>query len=331
MALTDNIVSYWKFDESSGNASDSVGSLTLTNTSVTYDAGKINNGADCGTGVSSNVGFVGGTPVWNMAGSTAKSMAFWFKPNANATAFARIIDWRRSATSSGEFTMAYYDDSGYKLQGYLNGNTFSYTTTLTVDTWYHIAMTCDASNSVKIYINASQVTTGTWGTAGAGSNFTQINGANGSMSGGFSGPFSFDEMGVWNRELSGSEVTSLYNGGTGIQYPFITAITFAISETLALTESISNLRTRLFSTSETITLTETISVLKGIAFTVAEALGLVETFTSTRTRLFTVAESLGLVEVMARIKLLWTNSTKENTTWTDQSKNSTNWTNQTKA
>lgn len=328
MALTDNIVSYWKFDESSGNASDSVGSLTLTNTSVTYDAGKINNGADCGTGVSSNVGFVGGTPVWNMGGSTAKSIAFWFKPNANATAFARIIDFRRSATSSGEFTMSYYDDTGYKLAGYLNGNTFSYTVTLTVDTWYFIAVTCDASNNVKVYIDASQVTTGTWGTAGSGSNHTQINGANGSISGGFSGPFSFDEMGVWNKELSGAEVTELYNSGTGKQYPF--SIIFAISETLALTESISNLRTRLFSNTETVTLTETISALKGIAFSIAEALGLVETFTSTRTRLFTVAESLGLVEVMARVRLLWTNSTKETTTWTDQTKNSTNWTNQIK-
>ena len=47
MALTDNLVSYWKLDESSGNAADSVGSNTLTNTNtVTYSAGKINNGAD---------------------------------------------------------------------------------------------------------------------------------------------------------------------------------------------------------------------------------------------------------------------------------------------
>ena len=45
MALIDNQVSYWKLDESSGNASDSEGSNTLTNSNVTYQAGKINNGA----------------------------------------------------------------------------------------------------------------------------------------------------------------------------------------------------------------------------------------------------------------------------------------------
>ena len=46
MALTDNLVSYYKLDESSGNAADSVGSNTLTNTgTMTYGTGKINNGA----------------------------------------------------------------------------------------------------------------------------------------------------------------------------------------------------------------------------------------------------------------------------------------------
>lgn len=51
MALTDNLVSYWKLDESSGNASDSVGSNTLTNNGTAgYASGKINNAVDFGTG-----------------------------------------------------------------------------------------------------------------------------------------------------------------------------------------------------------------------------------------------------------------------------------------
>ena len=44
MAISDNLISYYKFDESSGNASDSVGSNTGTNTGLTYSAGIINNG-----------------------------------------------------------------------------------------------------------------------------------------------------------------------------------------------------------------------------------------------------------------------------------------------
>ena len=45
MTLVDNLGAYWKLDESSGNAIDSVGSLSAVNTSVTYASAKINNGA----------------------------------------------------------------------------------------------------------------------------------------------------------------------------------------------------------------------------------------------------------------------------------------------
>ena len=43
MALTDSLISYWKLDEASGNATDSHGTNTLTDTNtVTSVAGKIN-------------------------------------------------------------------------------------------------------------------------------------------------------------------------------------------------------------------------------------------------------------------------------------------------
>ena len=38
-------LAYWKLDESSGDAIDSISSLTAVNTSVTYGTGKLNNGA----------------------------------------------------------------------------------------------------------------------------------------------------------------------------------------------------------------------------------------------------------------------------------------------
>ena len=51
MSLLTGLVSYWKLDESSGNAADAHASNTLTNNNtVGYSAAKINNGADYGAG-----------------------------------------------------------------------------------------------------------------------------------------------------------------------------------------------------------------------------------------------------------------------------------------
>lgn len=50
MSLSTNLISYWKLDETSGNAVDSVGSNTLTNNnSVSFSTALINNGANFGT------------------------------------------------------------------------------------------------------------------------------------------------------------------------------------------------------------------------------------------------------------------------------------------
>ncbi len=71
MAITNNLISYYKLDESSGNATDRFGGNTLTNTSTTYSTGKINNGAVF-NGSSSHLD--AGAAVIPMG---AKTMSFW--------------------------------------------------------------------------------------------------------------------------------------------------------------------------------------------------------------------------------------------------------------
>lgn len=103
--------------------------------------------------------------------------------------------------------------------------------------------------------------------------------------------------------------------------PSVCAASFSISETLALTESTSNLRARLFSTSETLSLSETISALKGLSFSVAESLGLVEAYSYVWNKVFNVADSLGLVELSATISKKWENITKNNAVVSNINKN----------
>src|SRR3989344_3474903 len=71
--------SYWKYDESSGVASDSTGSNTLTNNNtITYSAGKTNNASNLVAANSQWFSIANGT--WsNLDPTTSFSLSFWLK------------------------------------------------------------------------------------------------------------------------------------------------------------------------------------------------------------------------------------------------------------
>src|SRR5665213_2354471 len=90
--------------------------------------------------------------------------------------------------------------------------------TLHAGVWYHVVCTWNGT-TVVTYLNgnhtvsASQITPTTFSTYdfALGKNLP-------TNTAGFAG--TIDEVGVWNRVLTSSEVASLFNTGTGFQYPF---------------------------------------------------------------------------------------------------------------
>jgi len=322
-------VAFYNLDDSSGNAVDSTGNgYTLTNNNtITYTTGKINNCATLGTGNTNK--YFSANVVDPDSYNSGFSISFWLHFNTVPSGSDNDIFEFQDTSNSGIFMRVNSSSSTTFRFGTGNGadqGQTTYTSSWSSGTWYHIAMVHNATSNTY-YVNGSQVAQKTTGTITLSGNQSTINIGRNTANVNYSNA-RYDMFGIFLREISSTEVSALYYGGAGNQYPFAVAITFAISETLALVESISNLRTRLFSTSETITLTETISVLKGIAFTVAEALGLVETFTSTRTRLFTVAESMGLIEIGVTLRSKWNAITKSATATMDNvSKAVSNWIN----
>ena len=103
-------------------------------------------------------------------------------------------------------------------------------TMLPNNTWTHVVVTRKKSTSTKIYINGADVTSSFTHTLGnssidpgyATTQFCQI-GANkydaNPATGFVSSGTKMDGVNVWNKELSASEVTELYNSGNGKQYP----------------------------------------------------------------------------------------------------------------
>ncbi|NTW32339.1 MAG: hypothetical protein HGB12_06905, partial [Bacteroidetes bacterium] len=209
-ALTCNLAAYWKFDESSGNAIDATGNgNTGTISNVTYTSGKINNAA-----TASNGGISNASCSWG-AGKAGGTVSFWF----NLAGFVSgAVDQMVNAGWTDYGIRCFTHDWVSPANAlFFDGLGWSYNAGYAPSTgiWYHIVLTSNGTNA-KIYINGSLVTTQTIsGSSSSASNFIFMKDAGGSPMNG-----RLDEVGIWTRELSSTEVTTLYNSGNALQYPF---------------------------------------------------------------------------------------------------------------
>jgi hypothetical protein len=249
----------------------------------------------------------------------------WFKLGATG-AYQRVV----SKTDDSTYNTMIRVTNGNKLAGHITTATeatITGGTTLSSGTWYFATLVYDGAN-INLYLNGSTDATQVAKT-GALKTATDIVSIGKYYSGGeyFNGQI--DEVCIFNRALSSTEVTALYNSGNGRQYPF-TLKDFIINEVLALVETVTNIRTRLFTTAENLGITEAWTAARGKLFIVAETLGLVEAKTILHNKAFTVLDSLGIIELGYDLRKKWNNVTKSVTSWTNGTKATTTYTNTTK-
>lgn len=228
MALTTNLLSYWKLDESSGNAADSVGGLTLTNNNtVTYVPAVIANGADL---EASSSQYLSNADPASLDGLSAFSIGLWLKfesiadDNMPATKWGATLatnqSWRLITASS---KLQLFIGTGAATGGVTANQTIS------TGTYYYFVFTWDGAQSsgsrAKAYVNGSDLTLsdGTPATMLAGSADFILGNRTGLPAGGYYDGI-IDEVGIWSRALTSSEVTQLYNGGAGLSYPFTSSV-----------------------------------------------------------------------------------------------------------
>jgi hypothetical protein len=246
-AITDNIQGSWKFDESSGNGSDATANANnlTNNATVTYSAGKINNGANfvrassqyfsitnaaqTGLGLNSNYTFAGWVKFATIpsSGQYYEILRKWYS-GVNTNPGPSFTFQNPSGTTQLQIGYGEPDVSGND-QVYAHVNWSPST-----GVWYFLASTLHPSdNTVGLYINgvSQSITYSNSGTTAhaIGTNTSPFTFGT-YYSGGSTGNFldgSLDDWSVWTRVLSGAEITTLYNSGTGLQYPFTVAtVTF---------------------------------------------------------------------------------------------------------
>lgn len=222
MAWLDNYVDGWKLDEASGNALSISGTNDFTdNNTVGSGTGKINNARDFEAGSLEYFSLEDNAAL--SFGDEGCTFALWIN--------AESLDTFRTLFSKDDFTTReyalYYDVVTGKFSFFVtsdgtNGTLSEVKTTaasFSTATWYLAICTHDAAaNEIAISINA-----GTPDTASHSGGI--FDGTVDFLLG--SGPGTYwdgliDEFHVWRRVLTSDERTQLYNGGSGLAYPFTT-------------------------------------------------------------------------------------------------------------
>lgn len=228
---TPNVIRYLKFNNNVDDAT--LNSLPIA-TSITYNAtGKVNQSAifagasnyvvlpnasdlNFGDGATDSPFSVG---MWVNFDTVASSQRLFTKRDGGF--LGTVDEYRVLWSSTNKLVFTLYDAS--------SGGTIarSGSTTPTISTWYYLTFTYDGSGTeagLKIYVNGVEETytsqsSGTYTAMEVGTSAPAIGTSNYNLgNGSFDGQM--DEFTIWDKELSGAEITGLVtDGNSGTEIP----------------------------------------------------------------------------------------------------------------
>lgn len=217
MALTDNLIAYYKLD---WNSTDSLWTYNGTDTSITYVSWKIWSWAS-GNGTSSFIS------AWTPIDGWVFSVSFWLKMNVEIASWqCHFFSQRNNTSKTGYFISYEYNWWTRRVwfarqKPNVSSDIVYSSQTLWTTNWNHYWLTYDWT-TVTWYFNWTSI--GTVASTGSGSwTFsTWINLLRDIESWTVNANAIIDEVAQYSRALSWSEITQLYNGWAWLTYPFTT-------------------------------------------------------------------------------------------------------------
>lgn len=220
--LGSGIVSAYIFDNSGNLGEDEIGTNTMsvTNSPVQSTFGPDSTSVDLELSSSQYMSISDGSQT-GLEFNTDFSVSAWVKPESVPVSFAYGVCTKWGAGSSNQSMQIYMDAQPYfvfQIRGgsntYLETSSFTYSAGNT----YHICATADISaGTYRLYVNGAERVSTTSGT-------TSVNNTSKPVMIGNRDDLNYDFDGeiaqvvIWNKELSSSDVTDLYNSGSGIPY-----------------------------------------------------------------------------------------------------------------
>jgi hypothetical protein len=223
--LLDGLVSYWTLDEGLGTRVDSQGSNNLTdNNTVGSAAGKISNAASF---VAANTEYLSSTSTALQMGTNDYAVSFWLKTSSALqmtplyNGAYRETGWYIATLSGGNLFLKFSDipfpsgtpPNGSSVGSYADGN------------WHHVVVNFDRDSNVSMYVDGNTTPVIAFDISGYAGNVAPFRPfLVGAYEDGLGRSFFFDglidEIGIWGRILTLTEISDLYNSGVGLTYPF---------------------------------------------------------------------------------------------------------------
>lgn len=205
------LVALWKCEESSGDLVDSVSAIHLTPTGTPNRrvTGKV---GFCVFGPRmSSSSFVYSNPTWFPAEAfTLNAWVLW-------TAYYSYTSFRWFYLANGSYISGYASDSSNYLAWNGTVTMARATAAVAVETWYMATITRTSGGQHGLYLNGESLTLSTssdsttdWSAATQFKLFDL---------GGVGNGGAINQPAIWNRVLTPTEVSVLYNGGQGLVYP----------------------------------------------------------------------------------------------------------------
>ncbi len=226
VTLSTGLVGYWPFDGNTTNwatgrtsdlSSNGVnGSLVGLSTTTSSVAGKIGGALKFSSATAQEVS-LGTTPAnLTFAYSQPFSISLWAKPSATVGSgvFNRMVSTSATSNKFEYFVMANNNAFSFNVGKNGIGDASVAGSTFTLGQWYHLVGVYNGTN-INFYINGVSVGTAAY-TFGALSNPDGILSIGGGGAAGNTFDGSIDDVRIYNRALSASEVAQLYTNGGGV-------------------------------------------------------------------------------------------------------------------
>lgn len=218
--LMRGLLGYWKLDEYAGTRYDShVRGYNLAITgSVNYNIGKMGNCAQFVTGAENKLGTAAHASLQEVNWANGFTVAGWiYIPTAWAAGSAIIT--KAGSVNDWSLYFSALNDARFTIYDSTTGDSIGRITTMqSVDEWYFMAGRYNPiTKKAELQLNDSA-----WAVGSALSNSPRnvCNVLDINKIGASIGTCLLDSISLWARYLTNEEVSSIYNSGNGLEYPF---------------------------------------------------------------------------------------------------------------